>query len=170
MKPGNIEDAPLKVLNKLFLDVVHQLQQSGFTIEPFESAVVVDKRATVRLGSCKKLSNGLYRVGISKWVLEKEEDALIANVIAHEACHLVKGAMNHGPMWKKAAGVLNQRGYSITSTFKEIEESRYPYVIQCDSCGMQIHRMRMSKLVKYPEKYRCGKCHGTLRRMKKTRF
>lgn len=160
----------MKVLDKQLADVVLQLQEAGFTIEPHESTVVVDERATVRLGSCKKLSNGLYRVGISKWVLEKEEDALIANVIAHEACHLVKGAMNHGPVWKKAVEVLNQRGYSITSTFKEIEESRYPYVIQCDRCGLQIHRMRMSKLVKHPEKYRCGKCHGTLRSMKKTRF
>lgn len=38
------------------------------------------------------------------------------------------------------------------------------YILECQSCGARIERMRMSKAVKAPWRYRC-RCGGRLRRV-----
>ena len=43
--------------------------------------------------------------------------------------------------------------------------SKYPYVVECTSCGNIIGRYRKSHIIKNPEKFRCEVCHGKFRRV-----
>ena len=36
------------------------------------------------------------------------------------------------------------------------------YIIKCRGCDAELHRQRLSPLVKRPNRYRCGKCGGRL--------
>ena len=40
------------------------------------------------------------------------------------------------------------------------------YVVECAGCGARIERSRMSKVVKYPGRYRCARCGGRFRRVR----
>lgn len=156
-------------LDAVFAQATGRLKSLGFSLVPFDPVVHIDKRATVRLGSCRRRKDGMYQVGISPWVIETEDATLIADVLAHEACHLVKDAMNHGPLWKAAAQAMHDAfGYTITRTYagKESSPREFPYAVQCTHCGIVMERVKRSKVIRQPQRYRCSKCHGTLKRIR----
>lgn len=45
------------------------------------------------------------------------------------------------------------------------QTAKYPYIVECTSCGNKIGRYRKSHIIKNPEKFRCEVCHGKLRRL-----
>lgn len=66
---------------------------------------------------------------------------------------------------------MNEKlGYRIERTVKtetpagSLRHEEIKYILECQSCGAQIKRMRMSKAVKSPWRYRCP-CGGKLKRV-----
>ena len=131
--------------------------------------IKINTRAKTRFGCCKKTAHG-YTVELCERVLQAGETAC-REIIAHELLHTCYNCLNHGKNWHKYADKMNKAyGYSIKSTHKSEElgvESDYnaKYVLICQSCGAEIKRMKMSRLIKYYRSYRC-KCGGELKLIK----
>lgn len=129
----------------------------------------VNFRAKRRLGCCV-LKSGVYSIEVSASLLGRPE--LLRQTIAHELLHTCKGCGNHGTLWKAYAARVNEAlGYSVQRLTPADPQDSAPlrteevkYVLLCTSCGAKIPRCRMSKVVKYPWRYRC-KCGGKLKRI-----
>ena len=128
----------------------------------------VNARATSRLGLCKK-QNDRYTVEISSLLLDEHtaELALIETIL-HEQLHTCYGCMKHTGRWKQLAEKVNT-AYGLNVKRAADEESipgdllpKPKYVIKCKGCGAELHRRKLSPLVKNPSRYRCGKCGGKL--------
>lgn len=131
--------------------------------------VFVNTRRKTILGTCERQANGEYKIVISAFVLRESDDA-VKNVIAHEVLHTCKGCSNHGSIWQKYAKIMGEAmGQEIKRTGKSPqtdklkEEARF--VLVCESCGKEIYRLKQSRLVQHPERYRCV-CGGKIRRKK----
>lgn len=99
------------------------------------------------------------------------------STLAHETIHTLAGCFNHGNNFLIAgrklstlySGIniqrtLNDPGYISWLNNKKPyiprEQRNFKYKIVCPKCGQIIYRERLSKLVKSPEKFRCGRCHS----------
>lgn len=128
----------------------------------------VNTRAQSRLGLCKK-QNDRYTVEISAMLLDERtaEQTLIETVL-HEQLHTCYGCMKHTGRWKMLAERVNAAyGLNVkrAADDESIPEDLLPkpkYIIKCRGCGAELHRQRLSPLVKRPNRYRCGKCGGRL--------
>lgn len=144
--------------------------------------VVVNTRAKTRYGSCRKVG-AEYVIEISVRMQNAAEEDVRA-VLAHEVLHTCRNCMNHGPLWRTYAARFSATcGYTIARTGnipgadvrpekeaiqrsgKEYAMHEINYVLMCESCGALFPRIQFSKVVQYPERYRC-RCGGTLRRIK----
>lgn len=134
----------------------------------------INTRAHRRWGQCKRVANG-YSINISATLLDESNDVNgLKNTILHELLHTCDGCMNHGTKWKTLASKVNNAyGYNIKrcsdANEKGVENDTrvvYKYEIQCQECGHSYKREKMSKAIQHPEKYRCGQCHGKLKRIK----
>ncbi len=136
----------------------------------------INTSAKSRWGLCKCLKGGDFVISIAQMLLEDgvDEQAL-KDTIVHELLHTVPGCLDHKGKWKMYAELVNRRlpQYTIKRTASREEkgimvdrvEPVYRYVLQCSNCGTEFSRERKSKLVKNPEKFRCGRCHGRLKRI-----
>lgn len=123
--------------------------------------VKINHRAQMRFGACKRLSDG-FEIEISYRLTNATDNACIA-VLAHEVLHTCPDCMNHSRLWKQYAAYLGKiLGVIIKCSTSCAElgientvHSSCKYSAVCDSCGKTIYRMRASKLILYPEKYRC---------------
>lgn len=130
--------------------------------------VIVNTRAKRRLGCCI-YREGMFYIEIAQRLLAEDQRELLEETLVHELLHTCYGCQNHGKRWKyyaeKVSGLF---GYHVTRTaFTEDSNDRLrqdsaKYLLVCNSCGAEIIRMRLSKAVKQPHKFRC-KCGGTLR-------
>lgn len=134
--------------------------------------VAVNTRAKKRFGMCT-LTNGRYTIEISSKLLTAPEMAC-RQTLAHELIHTCPGCGNHGSLFKKYAGIMNRRyGYNIRRTNSneemglsaDTEPFSFRYILECQSCGAQIKRIRYSSLVSHPSRYTCV-CGGKLKRIK----
>ena len=126
-----------------------------------EPEVRINTRARRRLGCCYYQS-GRYWIEVSQAVLEDED--LLKQTLVHELLHTC-------PKCKAYAQTVNEKlGYRIERTVKtetpagSLRHEEIKYILECQSCGAQIKRMRMSKAVKSPWRYRCP-CGGKLKRV-----
>ena len=133
-----------------------------------EPEVRINTRARRRLGWCYYQS-GRYWIEVSQAVLEDED--LLKQTLVHELLHTCPKCRDHGPKWKAYAQTVNEKlGYRIERTVKtetpagSLRHEEIKYILECQSCGAQIKRMRMSKAVKSPWRYRCP-CGGKLKRV-----
>lgn len=129
--------------------------------------IKLNSRAKKRLGCCIK-KDGSYIIELSTRLLTDRQD-LLSETLYHEILHTCPGCGNHGERWKSYAAVVNRAlGLKISRTAKlESEEQPDPkYILKCRSCGIEIARFKLSKVVKSPGRYRCGKCGGSLERIK----
>lgn len=114
-----------------------------------------------------------HHIEISKWVMNLDE-SIIKNTIMHEIIHCFPYCNNHGKEFKKYVAYINQNlGYNITRLGNKEEDFKksnleykentnsYKYRIICNKCGQIIYRQRFKK--ELINKYRCGKCGGTLK-------
>lgn len=131
---------------------------------------VVDTRPKRRYGQCRK--RGLtFEIGISKFMLDDSiPDKALENTIIHEVLHTIDGCQNHGSKWKHYAGIVKEHlGYDIRRCNGDKEglpvTAQFRYAVRCTGCGMVFRRMKRTDLIKYPEWYRCGKCHSKLVRV-----
>ena len=132
-----------------------------------EPEVRINTRARRRLGCCYYQA-GRCRIEVSQAVLEDED--LLKQTLVHELLHTCPKCRDHGPKWKAYAQTVNEKlGYRIERTVKtetpagSLRHEEIKYILECQSCGAQIKRMRMSKAVKSPWRYRCP-CGGRLKR------
>lgn len=167
-------------LNDLYKEVLEEIRAAGIPYSPYiEEGIKINHRAKKRFGCCKKTrkkGHDSYEIEISSRLLSCDSNA-IKQTLAHEILHTCKNCGNHGELWKLYAEKLNGKyGYNIkrTGSWQQlgIEEkaperkaSEEKYLIICENCGAEIGRSRMSKVVKYPSKYRC-RCGGKLKRVK----
>lgn len=130
--------------------------------------VKVNTRARRRLGCCFYQS-GRYWIEVSRSILDDEE--LLKLTLVHELLHACPGCRDHGRQWKAYAREVYERlGYHIERTVRTdapyvpLRHEEVKYILECQSCGTQIKRMRMSRAVKSPWLYRCP-CGGKLKRV-----
>ena len=144
-----------------------------------EQGVVVNRRAKRRFGCCKRLAGGTdspYVIELSAALVDAPRRAVM-QTLAHEILHTCRGCGNHGARGNEYAARKNAAyGYEIKRTSSPAElgifgaadmERRLParYLLVCRRCGARIERSRMSRLVQYPQSYRC-RCGGELKREK----
>lgn len=125
--------------------------------------VTVNSRAVRRFGCCILKGDKFY-IEISSRLIDAPEQVR-KQTLAHEILHTCPGCRNHGSRWKQYAESMNNAyGYEIsranTNEQLGLEDTvPYRYLLRCKSCGVEIKRLRRSKLIDYPEYYRC-KCGG----------
>lgn len=130
--------------------------------------ITINTRAKKRWGQCRK-RDGRFYININERILEDDTDPhAVLETIIHEILHTVDGCFNHGKEWKNyAERVYQTTGFKITRTtsaerfgiaLEENRKSRYVFV--CEKCGAVVRRDRMSKFVRHPERYHCGRCGG----------
>lgn len=136
--------------------------------------VYINTRAKYRWGQCQYLANDTYEISISEDLLTPDTVSGLKNTIMHEVLHTIKGCMNHGTNWKQWAELVNsQLGYDVkrTNSAAELNVKREPqtrqirYKLECTCCGGTVCREKMTRAIKYPQLYKCGKCGGELRRI-----
>lgn len=159
----------MEELDKKLGEMILKLKSAGIPLsDNISPEIKINSRAKKRLGCCI-FKDSVNYIEVSAVFMDKEHSDLLEETIAHELLHTCKGCKNHGERWKYYASVLNSTyGYNIKRTVdfkdKAITQPPVNYIIVCQSCGIQISRAKMSKLVKYPHRYRC-KCGGRLKRI-----
>lgn len=115
----------------------------------------LNSRAKRRLGRCTRIGENRYEISINSEYLKMASPESVHNTIMHEVIHSIKGCMNHGPKWKKAAEDVNEN-YKFTeisrvANLKEDKEyqnhiqSKYKYTIECQKCHTKWNYFRKTK-------------------------
>ena len=149
----------------LLARVSEQAGQLGIPLsKKIEPHVAVNRRAVRRFGACK-YSGGRYTIELSAR-LQGAHDQACMQVLAHELLHTCPGCADHGTRWRGYAQRMNRAyGYDIRRTMGERElglpEPPAKYIVKCTRCGARIERLRRSKLVAQPHRFRC-RCGGEL--------
>lgn len=160
--------------NQLLKEGLEQVKAVGIIPGKINPEVVVNKRATRRFGRCSRVRGKYeFEIEINNALLSVDKKKAM-NTMVHEILHTCDGCMNHGKLWKHYANVMNKKyGYNISrlGSYESagLERPAAKYVIECEGCNEQYHRMRKSKIVTHAHLYGCGKCGGKLR-LKKWRF
>lgn len=179
----------MKIFNQIYADMV----RLGLPIHK-PDYVSVRRSLRVTLGKCyceslwdvntRTMQKHFY-IYFNPDLLKLEEERILRDTFAHELIHTIDGCMNHSKLFKYYASFVNDElGCRVTSTFsvdlypalsaadKKIldvraqRQTKYQYQVQCIDCKMTINRQRKSKLIEHPERYRCGRCGGRLKRTK----
>ena len=158
-------------LEKLYKECIVELKSIKVDVLKNRNIEIkINTRSKKRYGCCKKLSKDNFRIEISEWVMDLNED-IIKNTIIHELIHCLPRCNNHGENFKEYAKSINDNlGYNITRVgnkekdfnksnleYKD-KEIKYNYKIICESCNYSFFRQRVRK--NFTKKYRCGKCGG----------
>lgn len=163
----------MKDLKKLTMECRSELESIGIKCGTVRN-ITVNTRAKKRWGCCTTVSKGVFDISISEKLLQDDvDDKAAKDTIIHELLHTVKGCKGHKGKWVMLAKTVNERlGYDIKRTTsgkeKGIEEEAPPmkikYILICENCGAEIRRQKASSVVMHPERYRCAKCRGRLKR------
>ena len=156
-------------LDRLMDSLRCQLAALGVPVSSeIQTGVEVNTRAKRRLGCCI-FRQGRYTIQVSASVLG--DPALLRGTLLHELLHTCPGCRDHGAEWKRYAGYVNGKlGTDIQCTvklegaYKPLRHEEVKYILRCQCCGKEFHRMRMCKLVRAPWRYRCP-CGGKLERV-----
>lgn len=157
-------------LYKLYDECTAELNSIGIVSNPIQS-ITVNRRAKNRFGLAVR-EHGVYRIEISEIVLRNDvSDDKAKEVIIHEILHCCDNCMTHKGKWKAYANKVNARlGYNITrcNSFDNIGVKReevvnFKYKITCTNCGKIVYRLRASRVICHPNRYRCGTCGGELK-------
>ncbi len=156
-------------LNALLEETRQALLGLGIPVsKKIDPVLRVNTRAKRRLGCCYYVSGG-HVIEVSASLLDRPQ--LLRETLAHELLHTCPGCRNHGERWKTyarqagtALGYAIQRTVPVEGEAEPLRHEEIKYILECQSCGARIGRMRMSKAVKSPWRYRCS-CGGKLRRI-----
>ena len=173
---NNYEIIKQSDLNKILSEVKKEAEKVGLPLGEINPMVGIAD-ATSFYGQCR-FKNGVYSIRISKYIVNDEN--AIRETIAHELCHAHETGRRHGEGWKQRASIMNKEyGYHIARVggkyvdsngiLKEkvmVASNKDTYILKCVNCGWEYKRNRLTKVVKNPELFKCGKCHGNLERTK----
>lgn len=156
-------------LNGLMAELRRELKFLGLPVsDRLLPEVRVNSRAKRRLGCCY-YKDGRYQIEVAEAILGDGD--LLKLTLVHELLHTCPKCRDHGPQWKAYAKIVHESlGYKVERTVKTdvpqapLRHEEVKYILQCQSCGAKIGRMRMSVAVKSPWRYRCP-CGGKLKRV-----
>jgi predicted SprT family Zn-dependent metalloprotease len=119
----------------------------------------VSERAKRRAGAVHHRDGDPVRVVLTREFFEVNGWTGVAETVRHELIHVhllnERDDPGHGDAFRKWAERL--RTNVRCERFADPE-----WIVECEDCGCRLHRYRRSKLVKWPEKFRCGECGGDL--------
>lgn len=153
---------------KIYKEVINEAERLGYNTK---SPALFMYKSTCRWGTCRTVRGTSY-IGLNEVFLndpEKSRDTLI-----HELAHSLVPKDGHGSKWHSIGDNIGKKWsieMSRCSSDEEIglempKKETDKYTIECPKCKMQWHYMRMTKVVKAPETYRCGRCNQKLVRVK----
>ena len=135
--------------------------------------ISINTRAKRRWGRCIVNGNNA-EIEISSRILRDDiPDKSTMEVIIHEILHACENGMSHTGVWKRYANTISRKTeYTITrctsaANFGLEEEQQNlmrQYAVKCTCCGKTYYKSKMTKVIKHPDWYRCGVCHGSLQR------
>lgn len=140
------------------------IREHDLDIELGEDVVIkVSGRLTRASGNWRHREDGPNLIKISRHVIENKSYEEIKGVIRHEVGHEVdyrrRGRTDDD--WK-----FQQLSQELDFPMNAEGPAReYQYLVECQECGHQYGRQQKSKIIKQPEKYRCGECNGELERV-----
>ncbi len=105
-------------------------------------------------------------IGINKKLIG--EDFEIEKTMAHELIHTIPGCSNHGPNFKRYAGLINRHypKYNVSTYYtpdsdetENIADTKKPkYVVICETCGTKTYFYRKCKTLDIISRCICKKC------------
>lgn len=119
-----------------------------------------------------------FKISISYHLINPkhtETDDGLINTMIHELLHTCPDCKGHGAKWKAYADMIYQHyGINIKRADsseekkmdKQVMRNTYKYIVQCEKCGAEYGRYKMSPVIEYCNHYRCGTCKGKLIRVK----
>lgn len=168
LSPRRKGSVPLHDADQLLAIVIAEARALKIPVsDRISPHVTMNIRAVSRFGCCMKRGDS-FTIEVAAKLLSAPELSC-RQTLAHEVLHTCYGCKNHGARWKAYAALMNQAyGYQIsrTGTHEALgirNEAPVRYLLTCQRCGMEIRRMRKSRLTEHPERYRC-RCGGTLKR------
>lgn len=169
----------MKDLERMFDRAVEIINEciDGVEIYPVNRPITINTRAKTRWGRCSR--NGytdVCTIEISSRILSDDvPDNATMGTIIHEILHACKGCHGHQGQWKRYANAVNSKypqfniqrtsGAETFGLAKEQDAFRKKYAIRCEGCGNTHYSSKMSKTIQHPERYRCRKCGGSLKRI-----
>lgn len=120
----------------------------------------ISHRAKRRAGACRyDGSTGEVTIRLTWAAYEAFGWERFAGVIRHELVHACefqeRGESGHGPTFRELAARVDAPRHCPRF-------APPAYWVTCLDCGEQLARYRRSKVVKRPDRYRCGSCGGRL--------
>lgn len=136
------------------------------------TSVTVSKRMTRCYGNCTwNKQTKSYSIKISFRLLDENvPEHTVEDTMIHEILHGITPGAHHGGEWLRLAAVVQHKlGYNIKRRASSAESGvdlsiGAKYVLVCTECGHKYPHQRPTNSWKYPGLYRCGVCHGGLRR------
>ena len=171
----------MKDLNELFEKGIEIVKDScGAEVIGNIREVTINTRAKTRWGLCKRYNSGGrysgYIIEISDRILQDKVpvDSTMSTIV-HEILHACKGGAGHKGQWKAYAEKVMKKYPNLTitrtasSAFFGLDSYKNPdvvpmHMVQCVNCGLKHYSTKLSATIKYPYKYRCGRCGGELMR------
>ena len=106
-------------------------------------------------------------IGINKKLIGEASE--IKGTMVHELIHTIPGCNNHGPNFKKYAGLINRHypKYNVSTYYKVDEEdsevvSKTPkYIVTCETCGAKSYFYRKCKTLDIISRCTCKKCKNS---------
>ena len=105
-------------------------------------------------------------IGINKKLIG--EDFEIEKTMVHELIHTIPGCSNHGPNFKRYAGLINRHypEYNVSTYYtpdsdetENIANIKKPkYVVTCETCGTKTYFYRKCKTLDIISRCTCKKC------------
>lgn len=166
----------MKDLKKLAAECERDLRSIGISPGCVDHWTV-NTRAKRRWGLCRTSKPGHFDISISERLLQDDvDDQAAKDTIMHELLHTVKDCYGHTGLWKELAEQVNRvlPQYTVKRASSEAEKGvetteraqTVQYTVRCTKCGKEYNRVKASKLILHPEKYRCGLCGSRLTRVK----
>ena len=105
-------------------------------------------------------------IGINKKLIGEASE--IKRTMVHELIHTIPGCNNHGPNFKKYAGLINRHypKYNVSTYYtpdsdetENIANIKKPkYVVTCENCGAKTYFYRKCKTLDILSRCTCKKC------------
>lgn len=168
----------MKDLQSLYNDSRNKLINLGLNLGEV-TTVETNKRFVRVWGRCHRNNDGTFKIEINPKILQDTvPDKSIENTIMHELIHTIDGCWSHTGKWKEMARYVNSNlNQTISRTtspkqfnLERIETRTYNinyknFMLECIDCGYRFTRHKMCDSIKHPERYRCGRCNGKLKRI-----
>ena len=108
-------------------------------------------------------------IGINKKLIEDNFE--IEKTMVHELIHTIPGCNNHGPNFKRYAGLINRHypEYNVSTYYtsdsdetENIADTKKPkYVVTCETCGAKTYFYRKCKTLDIISRCTCKKCKNS---------